>query len=68
LLLDQDDPEKRVAALEHQLAEARGAGNPPGGQLTPEHVRNVAFSKPRRGRLGNDEDEVDSVAPARPTR
>jgi DivIVA domain-containing protein len=90
LLMDQDDPEKRIADLERQLAEARAArdfganrgsqqgaftpppqaGFPPpptgrsalttGGGLTPEQVRNVAFSKPPIGGRGYNEDEVDA--------
>ena len=58
--MDRDDPEKRIAELERQLAEARSAGNPPGGWLTPEDVRNVAFSKPPLGKRGYNEDEVDA--------
>jgi DivIVA domain-containing protein len=57
--MDQDDPEKRIAELERQLAEARSAGNPPGGWLTPEQVRNVTFSRPPRGKRGYNEGEVD---------
>jgi DivIVA domain-containing protein len=74
LLVDQDDPEKRIAELERQLAElerqlaeARAAGDPganqgltTGGRLTPEQVRNVAFSKPPTGKRGYNEDEVDA--------
>jgi DivIVA domain-containing protein len=72
--VDQDDPEKRIAELERQLAElerqlaeARAAGDPganqgltTGGRLTPEQVRNVAFSKPPTGKRGYNEDEVDA--------
>jgi DivIVA domain-containing protein len=57
--MDQDDPEKRIAELERQLTQARSAGNPRGGWLTPEHVRNVAFSTPPRGKRGYNEDQVD---------
>ncbi len=57
--MDQDDAEKRIAELERQLAEVRGAGNPSGGWLTPEQVRNVAFGRPPRGKRGYNEDEVD---------
>jgi DivIVA domain-containing protein len=74
LLVDQDDPEKRIAELERQLAElerqlaeARAAGDPganqgltTGSRLTPEQVRNVAFSKPPTGKRGYNEDEVDA--------
>jgi DivIVA domain-containing protein len=60
--MDQDDPEKRIAELERQLAEARSAGDPgaTGGSLTPEQVRNMAFSRPPRGKRGYNEDEVDA--------
>jgi len=77
--MDQDDPEKRIAELERQLAEPRAAGDrstnrvsqrgaPPtgrsesttGGRLTPEQVRNVAFSKPPLGKRGYNEDQVDA--------
>ena len=63
LLMYQDDPEKRIAELERRLAEARtprGLAPPSdgrsalttGGGLTPEQVRNVAFSKPSLGERG----------------
>jgi DivIVA domain-containing protein len=71
--MDQDDPEKRIAELERQLAEARAAGDPGAGQgyesrstlstggwLTPEDVRNTAFSKPPIGKRGYNEVEVDA--------
>jgi DivIVA domain-containing protein len=59
--MDEDDPEKRIAELERQLAEAQGSVPPPsrGGWLTPEDVRNVAFAKPPRGKRGYNEEEVD---------
>ncbi len=56
--MDQDDPEKRIAELERQLAEPRAAGEP--GPLTPQQVHNVAFSKPPIGKRGYNEDEVDA--------
>jgi DivIVA domain-containing protein len=76
LLMDQDDPEKRVADLERRLAEQRsmaqpeprqpGAVPPPG--LTVEDVRNVAFSDAAVGERGYNHDEVDAfldhIAPA----
>jgi DivIVA domain-containing protein len=76
LLMDQDDPEKRVADLERGLAEQRsmaqpeprqaGAVPPPG--LTAEDVRNVAFSDAAVGERGYNHDEVDAfldhIAPA----
>jgi DivIVA domain-containing protein len=63
--MDQDDPEKRIADLERQLAEARAAGGPganqtTGSRLTPEQVRDVAFSKPPIGKRGYNENEVDA--------
>jgi DivIVA domain-containing protein len=58
--MDQDDPEKRIAELERQLAEAHAAGNPRGGWLTPEQVRNVAFSKPPFGKRGYNANEVNA--------
>src|ERR1700739_546761 len=62
--MDSDDPGKRMADLERQLAEARPARTPgdvtTGGSLTPEHVRNVAFSRPPIGKRGYNEDEVDA--------
>jgi DivIVA domain-containing protein len=62
--MDSDDPEKRIADLERQLAQPRPAAEPgaptTGGWLTPEQVRNVAFSKPPIGKRGYNEDEVDA--------
>jgi DivIVA domain-containing protein len=76
LLMDRDDPEKRIADLERQLAEPRLAGDPganqgykmnarrpaltTGGWLTPDQVHNVAFAKPPVGKRGYNEDEVDA--------
>jgi DivIVA domain-containing protein len=69
---EDDDPEKRIADLERRLAEPRAAEKPredrsyPSGPasavggLTPEQVRNVAFSKPPFGKRGYNEDEVDA--------
>jgi DivIVA domain-containing protein len=48
--MDQDDPERRIAELERQLAEQKH---------TSEQVRNVAFSDASRGR-GYHRDEVDA--------
>jgi DivIVA domain-containing protein len=87
----QQDPEKRIAELERQLAEQKhaagvaganpwsqqGADPPPqqagfpappaspsalttGGWLTPDQVRNMAFSKPPLGGPGYNEAEVDA--------
>jgi DivIVA domain-containing protein len=64
----QDDPEERIAELERQLAEqkrieelerqqAEPAKRP---VVTPEHVRNMAFSEPPLGKRGYNPDEVDA--------
>jgi DivIVA domain-containing protein len=61
--MDQDDPEKRNAELERQMTEARPTGDSnaaTGDRLTPEQVRNMAFSKPPIGRRGYNEDQVDA--------
>jgi DivIVA domain-containing protein len=67
--MDQDDPEKRIAELERQLAEQKRIASDPGanqrykgsgGWLTPEQVRSVTFSKPPIGKRGYNEDEVDA--------
>jgi DivIVA domain-containing protein len=62
--MDEDDSEKRIAELERRQAEPRAAGTPANqrhkttrGWLTPEQVRNMAFSEPRLGR-GYNRDEV----------
>jgi DivIVA domain-containing protein len=57
--MDSDDPERRIAELERQLAEARRAENSPAGGLTPRQVHDVAFNKPPIGKRGYNEDEVD---------
>jgi DivIVA domain-containing protein len=72
--MDEDDPEKRIAELERRLTDARAARGPGanqgpsqgmvppppgGGWLTPEHVRNKVFAKPRIGQRGYNENEVD---------
>jgi DivIVA domain-containing protein len=72
--MNDDDPEKRIADLERRLAarpavEARAEnqgysirpGSATGDRLTPEQVRNVAFSKPPIGKRGYNEDEVDAL-------
>lgn len=62
--MDHDDPEERIADLERRLAQPRDAGGPDAfamsDRLTPEHIRNVAFSKPPLFKRGYDEDEVDA--------
>jgi DivIVA domain-containing protein len=65
--MEQDDAERRIAELERQLAEAVASGNPgqqpgltTGNLLTPEQVRNTAFSRPPIGKRGYNEDEVDA--------
>jgi len=65
--MDQDDPENRIAELEGQLADQKRMAAlqhrqaepvQPSG-VTPEEIRNVAFSKPLMGNRGYNEDEVD---------
>jgi DivIVA domain-containing protein len=59
--MDGADPEKRIAELERQPAEAHAADDGANrGSLTPDQVRNVAFAKPPLGRRGYHEDEVDA--------
>jgi DivIVA domain-containing protein len=66
--MDQDDPEKRIADLERQLAEPRfplpapasRSASTTGCYLTAEQVPNVAFSKPPIGKRGYNEAEVDA--------
>jgi DivIVA domain-containing protein len=70
--MDQDDPEGRIAEPVHQLAESHAAGDPgaaqgysrsaatTGRRLTPEQVQKLAFSKPRFGKRGYEETEVDA--------
>ena len=72
--MDQDDPEKRIAELERQLAQPRANRDytwaaptptvPTGGFLSADHVRNMAFSKPPIGKRGYNEDEVDGFLTA----
>jgi DivIVA domain-containing protein len=64
--MDWDDPEKRIAELERQQADA-AAGPPPGGpmsiargELTADDVHNMAFSAPPGGQRGYDEGEVEA--------
>jgi DivIVA domain-containing protein len=60
--MSHDDPEKRIAELEGQLAEQNRtrAASPMATGITPEQVRNVAFTKPPIGKRGYNEDEVDA--------
>ena len=58
--MDHDDPEKRIADLERQLAQSRVAHPGASSRLTAEQVHNVAFSKPPWGKRGYNEDEVDA--------
>jgi DivIVA domain-containing protein len=64
--VDRDDPAKRIAELERQLAEhiaelggqqAEPVNSP---AVTPADVHSVAFSKPPMGQRGDNEDEVDA--------
>jgi len=66
--MEPQNPEDRIAQLERQLAEQthtaelkrRQAGPVNSPAVTPEDVHNVAFSKPRIGQRGYNEDEVDA--------
>jgi DivIVA domain-containing protein len=61
-MMNQDDPEVRIAALERRLEEQNYAARPERSEdlaVTPDDVHNVAFSKSARGRSGYNEDEVD---------
>jgi DivIVA domain-containing protein len=61
-MMNQDVPEVLIAALERRLEEPKYAARPErveGPAVTPDDVRNVAFSKSARGRSGYNEDEVD---------
>lgn len=62
-MVNQDDPEVRIAALERRLAEQKHVAGPErlveGPVVTPEDVHNVAFSKSAKGKSGYNEDEVD---------
>jgi DivIVA domain-containing protein len=62
-MMNQEDPEARIAALERTLAEQRHVAVPErlgeGPVVAPEDVHNVAFSKSARGKSGYNEDEVD---------
>ncbi len=68
LLMDHDDPDKRIADLEGQLAEQRWTAQPEHRQaeavqrpgLTAEDVRNVAFSESAFGERGYNPGEVDA--------
>jgi DivIVA domain-containing protein len=57
--MGSDDPEKRIAELERQLAQARRSASPPGAGLTAQQVHEVAFNKPPIGKRGYNEDQVD---------
>jgi DivIVA domain-containing protein len=59
--MDQDDPEKRIAELEAQLANATAAAGPPPRPLTADDVRNTVFAKPPNGERGYNEDDVDAL-------
>jgi DivIVA domain-containing protein len=58
-LMDQGDPEQRIAELEGQLAHPTAAAAP-GHALTAADIRNVSFSRPPIGKRGYSEDEVDA--------
>ena len=54
-VMDQDDPEQRIAELEHQLADA---AKRPG--VRPEHVQHVAFSEASGSQGAYHRAEVDA--------
>jgi DivIVA domain-containing protein len=63
--MDQDDPEKRIAELERQLAHSRAEDavqehETASDGLTAEQVRDTAFSNPPIGKRGYNEDQVDA--------
>lgn len=62
-MVDQDDPEVRIAELERRMAELTPGSGPEHREkrpaVTPEDAHNVAFSKSARGKRGYNEDEVD---------
>lgn len=62
-MVDQDDPEVRIAELERRMAELTPGSGPEHREkrpaVTPEDAHNVAFSKSARGKRGYHEDEVD---------
>ena len=55
-MVNQDDPEVRIAELERRLVEHQSVQP----AVTSEEVRNVAFSKSAREERGYDESEVDA--------
>jgi len=65
--MEQDDAEARIIELERQLAEQKRVAELERQQaepatrpvVTPEQIRNMAFSKPPAGKRGYNEDEVD---------
>jgi DivIVA domain-containing protein len=63
-MVNQDDPEVRIAELERRLVEQKHVADPDHPHkrpaVTPADVHNVAFSKSARGKSGYDEDEVDA--------
>jgi DivIVA domain-containing protein len=67
--MEHDDPEKRIADLERQMAQPRAAAEAAGAsttsaRLTAEQVHHVAFSKPPLFKRGYHEDEVDAFLEA----
>src|SRR5882757_5857518 len=62
LVVDDVDPEQRIAELERRLAQPRAVADPGARhhQLNPTQVHNVSFCKPRLFKRGYDEDEVDT--------
>ena len=62
-MVDDVDPEQRIAELERRLAQPRAVADPGARhhQLNPTQVHNVSFCKPRLFKRGYDEDEVDAL-------
>jgi len=62
LVVDDVDPEQRIAELERRLAQPRAVADPGARHhlLNPTQVHNVSFCKPRLFKRGYDEDEVDT--------
>jgi DivIVA domain-containing protein len=62
--MEEDDPERRIAELESQLADQDNVAPPQRADersaLTPEDVHNLAFSSATGGRRGYHEHEVDA--------
>lgn len=58
--MNPDDPERRIAELERQLAEQTRATGPKRTGITAEQVHTVAFTEASRSQGAYDRDEVDA--------